>query len=113
MEVHIGEKIAQVFQESGIKITELAKRMNTSQRNLYSIFKRKTITVDMLKEVSEALNYDFFELYSTSKSEVAEPEIKYSKATPTPIKMIIELDGEQSTLEKIIMHLRKLNSAIA
>jgi transcriptional regulator with XRE-family HTH domain len=113
MEVHIGEKIAQVFQESGIKITELAKRMNTSQRNLYSIFKRKTITVDMLKEVSKALNYDFFELYSTSKSEVAEPEIKSSKATPTPIKMIIELDGEQSTLEKIIMHLRKLNSAIA
>lgn len=64
MNIHIGEVIERKFQESGIKMQAFAEKINTVERNVYDIFKRKDIKADLLRLISEALGYNFFELYT-------------------------------------------------
>jgi predicted transcriptional regulator len=66
MNIHIGEVIERKFQESGIKMQTFAERINTVERNVYDIFKRKDIKTDLLRSISEALDYNFFDLYTTN-----------------------------------------------
>jgi plasmid maintenance system antidote protein VapI len=63
MKMHIGKEIEQKFQESGLKLPVFADKINTGERNVYSIFKREDISADMLRKISEVLGYDFFSLY--------------------------------------------------
>jgi len=64
MQFHIGQIIEQKFQESGIKLSVFAERINTGERNVYTIFKRKDINVGMLKAISDVLDFDFLSYYS-------------------------------------------------
>lgn len=89
--LHIGEKIKEIFKESGLTVAEFARRIDTSRENVYGIFRRKSIDTYLLKKISEVLNYNFFkyyinteELYPEIKSlqrklEVADQEIEYLK----------------------------------
>ena len=58
--IHIGEKVNKRAKELRIGPTELAKTINTSKQNIYSIFKRESIDTALLQKLSKALNYDFF-----------------------------------------------------
>ncbi len=60
MQIHIGREIENVYQKSGMKLSEFAKRINTSARNVYSIFERKEIKTDQLQKICEVLDFDFF-----------------------------------------------------
>jgi len=64
-ELHIGEHIKERAKELRIGATELGKLINTSKQNIYGIYKRRTIDTGLLKNISEALNYDFFKLYAS------------------------------------------------
>ena len=66
MNIHVGQIIESKFQESGIKLSVFAERINTGERNVYSIFKRKDINAGMLKVISEVLDFNFFDLYAPS-----------------------------------------------
>ena len=63
MSVHIGEKIKQRAKELRIGPTELGKLIFTSKQNVSGIYKRKSIDVESLQKISQALNYDFFQYY--------------------------------------------------
>ncbi|MFY7669392.1 MAG: helix-turn-helix domain-containing protein [Crocinitomicaceae bacterium] len=65
-EIHIGQKIKEVFDTKGISVTEFARRINKSRENMYSIFSRKTIDTGLLLAISRVLEFDFFRLYSKS-----------------------------------------------
>jgi len=116
MELHIGREIESKYQESGIKLSEFAKRLDTSTRNVYSIFQRPDINSAQLKKISEVLAFDFFTLYQRelpSVSVVNEPQEKYnSKAEKKTISVSIELDGKESTLEYWFNTLRKVNASL-
>lgn len=60
MEFHIGELIKKRAKERRIGPTELGKLINTSKQNVYGIFKRQSIDTELLRKLSEALEYDFF-----------------------------------------------------
>lgn len=90
--VHIGQKIKEVFESKGMTVVEFAKRINTSRENVYGIYKRKTLDVELLFKISEVLEYNFFQYYINpvfspypkidelkSKLESAEKEIEYQK----------------------------------
>lgn len=90
--VHIGQKVKEIFESKGISVVEFAKRINTSRENIYGIFKRKTIDVELLFKISEVLEHNFFEYYLSpnfspypqiedlrEKLQVAEQEIEYLK----------------------------------
>lgn len=67
MNIHIGEKIKQRAKELRIGPTELAEKISTSKQNIYGIFKRESIDTGLLYQISRALNYDFFALYTNPK----------------------------------------------
>lgn len=69
-EIHIGQQIKSVLDTKGISVTEFARRINKSRENIYSIFTRKSIDTNLLLNISEVLDYDFFKPFSKSYIQV-------------------------------------------
>ena len=57
--IHIGQMIKTVFEESGISVAELARRIHTTRSNIYFIFERQSIDMEQLLNLCDALNHDF------------------------------------------------------
>ena len=55
-DVHIGREIERVLHERGITVTEFANRICCHRKNVYDIFTRKSIDIDRLIRISEALD---------------------------------------------------------
>lgn len=60
MSTQIGQKLKQVFEESGLKPAHVAKSLHSTVRNMYYDFERDSIGTDRLAAWSKALNYNFF-----------------------------------------------------
>jgi hypothetical protein len=115
MRLHIGKEIEHRYKESGIKLSEFARRLNTSPRNVYAIFERPDIKTDLLQKISEVLNFNFFTLYnSDNQVHVQEPLTFYgSKGKPDSVSLIISLDGQESTLNVLVKKLTAINKTLA
>jgi len=111
MHVHIGKEIEEKYQKSGMKLSEFARRINTSSRNVYSIFTRAEIKTDQLIKICEVLEFDFFALYASSEHNVAEPSEPYVK-TKQKVLVTLELDGQQATLDQHIKKITAINQAL-
>ena len=61
--MNIGQIIKKQVEDSGIKITAFAEKINVSRNNVYDIFNRNSIDTELLKKISEVLNHDFFQYY--------------------------------------------------
>lgn len=59
--VHIGQLVKSVFDESGMTVSELARQLRCERTNVYTIFKRRTIDVELLAMLSEILNHNFLD----------------------------------------------------
>ena len=58
--VHIGCRIREVLQKQGQNACWLAVRIPCERSNVYNIFKRDSIGVDLLYRISVILDHDFF-----------------------------------------------------
>jgi len=58
-EIHIGEKIQFVFNQSGLAVSQFARMLGVQRTRIYTIFDSKTIDTDLLCKISDALHYDF------------------------------------------------------
>lgn len=68
MSPHAGEKIKEYLKASGMKVGEFAKLLNCHRQNVYDIFKRQDIDLQMLQRISKVLDHDFVtELYVVQK----------------------------------------------
>lgn len=81
MKIHIGKEIEKIFQQSGMKTSVFAERINTGERNVYTIFKRQDIGLALLLKISEVLNYNFVELYNPNHSSDKGLEVDFKKTT--------------------------------
>ena len=59
--VHIGQLVKSVFDESGMTVSELARQLCCERTNVYTIFKRRTIDVELLAMLSIILNHNFLD----------------------------------------------------
>ena len=59
-ELHIGNLIKSELVKQGRSITWLSSQVNCTRENLYKVFRRSWIYTDLLFEISEALDHDFF-----------------------------------------------------
>lgn len=59
--LHVGHLIKEVFNESGLSVTEFARLINCARPNVYSIFERYDISVEQLLDISDVLKHNFFE----------------------------------------------------
>jgi predicted transcriptional regulator len=57
--MHIGSIIHKKVKESGISVTDFAKQLCCSRRNVYDIFNREHIGKDILNRISKILDFDF------------------------------------------------------
>jgi transcriptional regulator with XRE-family HTH domain len=61
--MHLGSKIKEVYEAGTINLTDFAKRIGTVRQNVYRIFERDSVDVDMLQKISDVLDHDFFQYY--------------------------------------------------
>lgn len=104
MELHVGQIIEQKFQESGIKLSVFAERINTGERNVYSIFKRKDINAGMLKDISEVLDFNFFDLYAPATSPVQK------RITDPSITISLQIEIPKMNLNSLSDFLREVEA---
>lgn len=109
-EVHIGQLIAQQFEQSGLSKAAFAKRINKTSQNIYSIFKRKSIDTHLLLAISEVLNHDFFQyFYTLSNNNVLhEPPATYNKVNTE----LTNCKAENKRLQTEITYLKEINTLL-
>lgn len=102
MKVHIGKEIEKKFQESGLKLGVFAERINTGERNVYSIFKREDINAEMLKTISDVLGFNFFKIYERELdgNSWCEPRDAYAIQSKT-MSINISLTTPMEGIEKL------------
>ena len=65
MQIHIGNLIREELRRQGHTNAWLAERINITPRALQKIFLKQSIDTQQLFAISQALQVDFFEKYST------------------------------------------------
>lgn len=58
---NIGSIIENMVRKSGMSITTFAERIGCVRKNVYDIFKRNDISIDLLAKISQVLGHNFFE----------------------------------------------------
>ncbi len=60
-EIHIGQLVKSVFDSSHLSVSELARQLHCDRSNVYSIFQRRSVDVELLAKLSKILDYNFIE----------------------------------------------------
>lgn len=58
---HIGFRIQTIFKQKGMTVSEFARQIHCERTNVYTIFNRPSIDIDLLARISKVLEYNFFE----------------------------------------------------
>ena len=58
---HIGQMIKAVFDESGMTVAEFARQIHTARSNVYFIFERRSIDMEQLLDICDALDHNFLD----------------------------------------------------
>lgn len=76
--VHIGSLIKEELHRQGRSVGWFAKELYCDRTNVYHIFKRASLDTELLFRISQLLQYDFFQYYTSQidvpKSFVGEKE---------------------------------------
>jgi hypothetical protein len=104
--VHIGKKIEEVFNKSGMKLAHFAKALNTVPRNIYLIFQKDDLKMSQLEKISQILNHDFLQYYV--KKEDSETMTQNKEG----VHLTFFLDGSEDTLQKAFNILKAVNEVI-
>ena len=118
--IHLGNLIKQRLQEIGMNKSELARRINTTPQNVYGIFKRKSIDTELLRKISNVLEYDFFQHYTQENLSVKEGKVTYKtkgkKITPKTLTVLQEelniCMKELDILKKENIYLKEINDLL-
>lgn len=109
MKIHIGEKIKEIFEARGMKISEFANRINTVRQNVYKIFKKNDINTELLLKISRVLEYDFFRHY-ISENLAFNPSDNFNERRKLEMEMEIgALSKQVEALTKEVEYLKKIN----
>ena len=101
--IHIGSIIKQKVEDSSLTVKEFANRINCERTTVYHIFRQKSIDIEKLMKISEALNYDFItEVYLKRNGKPTQP------AKTIFIAVAIDTNSlQQLTLPDDFIHLIK------
>ena len=58
---HIGHLIKSVFDEKKMSVSEFARQIHCERTNVYTIFNRPSIDIDLLARISKVLDHNFFQ----------------------------------------------------
>lgn len=103
--IHIGGEIERRAKELNLGPTELGRRIAKTKSNVRDIFKRQSIDTELLKKISEALNYDFFELYNIHEHE-ENYKVNADRIILEQVRELKEKDKTISVLTAMVEELR-------
>ena len=63
--MHIGQLINEEVRRQGLTVEQFAELINTSRTNVYHIFNRESIDLDMLIRISKTLHRNFVQEIAT------------------------------------------------
>lgn len=58
---HIGHRIKAIFEQQHLSVSEFARQIHCERTNVYTIFNRPSIDIELLARISRVLNHNFFE----------------------------------------------------
>ena len=58
---HIGRLIKSVFEQKEMSVSEFARQIHCERTNVYTIFNRSSIDVELLVRISKVLEHNFLE----------------------------------------------------
>lgn len=91
--LNIGQEIREKVEECGMSKAEFAKRLNIARQNIEkTVFQKHSIDTDLLCNISEVLNYNFFDLYKSD--EMCNPK-DYRQKQEVKAVLSIELGTEK------------------
>ncbi len=97
-EIHIGEEIKKVAKIRFSKDIEFAVKLGKSRQNIYDLYKRQTIDVNTLLDVSRVLSYNFFELYEKQL-----PFIKqFKEVEQEPIEATLQIKLKREKKDQVL-----------
>lgn len=91
--LHIGQMIKAVFDESGLSVAELARRIHTARSNVYFIFERSSIDMEQLLDLCDALDHNFLDDIQVQRK---------MKSNLCPRELHINLNMDDLTDEKAV-----------
>ncbi len=112
MDIHIGEKIKRTAKSKGIGATELAQILDQSRNNINNIFSRKSVDSDLLYSISQAIEFDFFELYSEKLKLKTENNLTISTSREELIQKVHLLTRNEQVMYKYTTMLEEKNMMI-
>jgi hypothetical protein len=56
---HRGEIVEEVVRQSGMALSEVARRMGKSRRHLYNLFEDPHLSIDVILHIGKIIHYDF------------------------------------------------------
>jgi len=99
-EIHIGERIKEIFDQTNISITQFAELLHCDRANVYNLFRRKKIDIYRLLEISNILNHNFVEevctIYEFSKD-----------MSPSKISFVLEINSVDDKAMKSFLKMMK------
>lgn len=67
---NIGLLIEQKINELGLNKSELARRINVPNQNINRLLEKSSIDTDKLVQISEALDFDFFDYFHIKEKDI-------------------------------------------
>ena len=86
-----------VVKEKFKKDSDFAEKWGKSRQAVYDLYKRETIDVNTLLEISKVLSYDFFELYQQQL-----PFYKKKDDVKEPIKATLQIELSQDKKDQVL-----------
>jgi len=102
----IGEIIKQRVAASGISKTELARRLHMSSANVHKIFKRSSVDAGLLRELSNILDYNFFQHFETGLKRKEPEPYHIGDMEVLFIRYVVDLQSRVQVLEQRLETLR-------
>jgi transcriptional regulator with XRE-family HTH domain len=99
--MHKGQVIQKAVKESGISITQLAKKIRKSRQSIYNIFESQNVSIDLILSIGNAIHYDFSKDFKQLKT--------YSTKTDP---MMAEEDNAEYWKQKYIALLEEYNQLL-
>ena len=111
MPIHIGKIIKSHVETQGQNKSEFARRIGVTPQNVYSVFKRASISTDLLLRISRVLGYNFFQYYVIHEPLLVNDGDVQTYASAQELEnQVSELQKEKELLAQENAYLKELNT---
>lgn len=99
--LHIGQLIKAVFDESGMTVSEFARQIHLERSSVYNIFERPSIDAMLLARISLVLKHNFLhdvEQHCGLVQQVPSFTLRFDNLSPEIARLLSDLLNEASIL---------------